>query len=232
MIFLKEKYQIVLLYILFGFGGLWHILEMFQHLMQWLAGPLMITVSVILVYKVFHSSRKSTRWKKGIWMSGVILLGWAIEYLGVSTGFPFGNYRYGEVLLPQLAGIPIAIGFAWLSITLSSIHIAHIVFIHFKIPSQLRIYFIPLSTALLMVIFDLFMEMTAPALGYWNWEFGFIPLSNYITWFLLGFVFSLIWVILESREEHLPAFTYHVYFSQLLYFLLVIIKFLFNTITN
>ncbi|PWU58349.1 carotenoid biosynthesis protein, partial [Micromonospora globispora] len=39
--------------------------------------------------------------------------GFAIEALGVATGFPFGSYDYSGQLGPKLAGVPLIIPLAW-----------------------------------------------------------------------------------------------------------------------
>ncbi|MBQ1072976.1 carotenoid biosynthesis protein [Micromonospora sp. C31] len=39
--------------------------------------------------------------------------GFAIEALGVTTGFPFGSYDYSGELGPKLAGVPLIIPLAW-----------------------------------------------------------------------------------------------------------------------
>ena len=39
--------------------------------------------------------------------------GFAIEALGVATGFPFGGYDYSGALGPTLAGVPLVIPLAW-----------------------------------------------------------------------------------------------------------------------
>ncbi|PZG08334.1 carotenoid biosynthesis protein [Micromonospora craterilacus] len=39
--------------------------------------------------------------------------GFAIEALGVATGFPFGSYDYSGQLGPKLAGVPLVIPLAW-----------------------------------------------------------------------------------------------------------------------
>src|SRR4051812_12976794 len=38
---------------------------------------------------------------------------YGIEVLGVHSGVPFGDYRYGTALGPALWGVPIVIGLAW-----------------------------------------------------------------------------------------------------------------------
>src|SRR6478609_9056708 len=56
---------------------------------------------------------------------GIFALGLAIEYIGVTTGFPFGAYTYTSVLIPELpGGVPLGIGFAWLLIVVSSLFTA------------------------------------------------------------------------------------------------------------
>ena len=44
----------------------------------------------------------------------ILLLGWAVEYLGSHTGFPFGRYHYTNRLWPQLGHVPLLIPVAWL----------------------------------------------------------------------------------------------------------------------
>jgi putative membrane protein len=52
-------------------------------------------------------------------------LAWAVEHIGVTTGMPFGRYRYTGVLQPQLLGIvPLAIPCAWLMVATGAWQIA------------------------------------------------------------------------------------------------------------
>ncbi len=55
-----------------------------------------------------------------------------IEGLGVKTGKIFGHYYYGAVLSPFLWNVPLAIGFAWLSMLLSSIPLAQWICRYFR----------------------------------------------------------------------------------------------------
>ncbi|GII82006.1 hypothetical protein Sru01_69880 [Sphaerisporangium rufum] len=45
--------------------------------------------------------------------AGAVLLGYAAEWVGIRTGFPFGEYRYTDVLWPQLGGVPVIVALAW-----------------------------------------------------------------------------------------------------------------------
>src|SRR5215208_6819107 len=44
----------------------------------------------------------------------VTLLGLAVEAVGVRFGVPFGRYVYTEALQPQLLGVPVVMGPAWM----------------------------------------------------------------------------------------------------------------------
>src|SRR3712207_2857368 len=64
--------------------------------------------------------------RMGLLLSLTVLgLGVALEYVGVFTGVPFGEYRYKGVLVPELPGeVPLAIGFAWLLIVVGGLFTA------------------------------------------------------------------------------------------------------------
>jgi putative membrane protein len=225
MIFLeKENLKIFLLYILFGFGGVWHVLNTFQSLMQMLASPLIIAVSLIFIYDGLHSLVDQYKGRYVLWCFFVILGGWGIEYIGVRTQFPFGSYQYGDVLEPKILQIPLAIGFAWLTICLSSLMITLKISQHFQIKKSHYNYIIPIITAIFMLLFDTFMEIAAPKLDYWTWRDNEIPIQNYLSWFLLGALFSHLWLKLKLPLKCFSTFGLHVYFSQFIYFLLVIFK--------
>jgi putative membrane protein len=86
-----------------------------------------------------------------------------------------------------------------------------------------------LLIATLMATFDVFMEPAAVALRYWAWlelrPFPFVaPFQNYAAWFGISFVFALVGLhtqALPMFRQRLPAFAFHAYWAQLLYFTLV-----------
>lgn len=54
-------------------------------------------------------------WRKTLQIFGLVaLLSFLAEWLGSSSGFPFGLYSYTSVLQPQLAGVPLLIPLAWM----------------------------------------------------------------------------------------------------------------------
>jgi len=211
----KQKVKIVALYILLLAGGLWHILGVLQTTMRLLAAPLLIALCLLLCFEYLreHRSRKFIFW--GIFVCVTCFL---IELIGVKTGVIFGSYSYGETLQPTIWNIPIAIGFAWLAMLISSAVISQ-----YLLPARFitKPFVIAIMIALLMVVFDLFMEPAATKLGYWTWQSKNIPLQNYLAWFAFGFILSYIGLRLGLFIKKSSALALHAYIAQLCYFVLV-----------
>lgn len=116
---------------------------------------------------------------------GVALLGFAVEAVGVSTGFPFGDYDYTDALRPRLLGVPFVMGFAWMVL---AAHAAGLV-ARLRLPAWLGV----LAAALWTTAVDLIIDpLAANALGYWRWSgagsyYG-IPFTNFAGWFVTGLV--------------------------------------------
>ena len=220
----KEYYKIYIMYFLFGLGGLWHILDKYQNTMRFLASPLMMAVAIVLLYDIYKSLPLQSKKRFLLWSFAVFVVGWSMEYVGVRTHFPFGNYNYGSVLAPHIMHVPIVIGCAWLTILLSSLTIVQKIIVRYEINESFYKYFIPLVTALFMVIFDLIMENAAPKLGYWTWGNNRVPIQNYLSWFILGFLFTGLWLKFNIATRFNLFFGIHVYVSQMIYFVLAIFK--------
>lgn len=68
---------------------------------------------------------------------------------------------------------------------------------------------VPLLTAGIAVVFDLFLDPIAVKAGYWVWfvegtvYYG-IPLLNYVGWFVLMFLAPLAWILI-ARNDHWGA---------------------------
>jgi putative membrane protein len=111
----------------------------------------------------------------------VALLGFAVEALGVRFGLPFGRYVYTEALRPQLLGVPVVMGPAWMVLVAFASDAA----------GRLRLsgWKATVFAALLTTATDLVIDpLAANRLGYWKWDeagsyYG-VPLSNFAGWFL------------------------------------------------
>lgn len=214
----NEKIELFILYLLLVAGGFWHVLGFFQTLMRLFAAPLLIVLALFLAWKMYAVNRD----KKPafiIWSIIVLFGGFIFEAVGVKTGWIFGDYVYGDVLQPQINHVPIAIGFAWLGIQISSLGFAQWIS-----RNRINVYVLAIITALLMVLFDVLMEPSAIYLGYWTWTDGHPPLHNYVGWLGLGLAFSLLGARLGLFQKTLPPFVRHAYIAQAIYFSLIFIK--------
>lgn len=120
-------------------------------------------------------------------LGSVLLLGGFAEWVGITTGFPFGRYAYTEawwptLLLPGNHRFPVQLPFAWLLVSGSS----SVIVGNLKWPQAV------ISSALIATGVDQLMEpvMTGP-LHYWRWiDHGPLaantPASNAIGWFLIS----------------------------------------------
>ncbi|MGB9738609.1 carotenoid biosynthesis protein [Chloroflexus sp.] len=142
--------------------------------------------------------------------SGLILIiSWAVEHIGATTGFPFGSYSYTDVLQPQIFGVvPLAIPFAWLLIVVAAVGVAERLFHRDGRPVDDR-YLHPtrvLTAASFALLLDVTIEPFAVYINrYWVWasdESGFyygIPVSNFVAWWVTSLILS--WVLLSLRRS-------------------------------
>ncbi len=118
----------------------------------------------------------------------VVLIGaWLIEYIGSTTGLPFGAYHYTEQLQPQLGGVPLLIPLAWLMMLPAAWTVAALLAPHN------RIAFTAVAGAALTA-WDLFLDPQMVAWGFWTWHtpggyFG-IPWLNFLGWFASGMLLT------------------------------------------
>lgn len=115
--------------------------------------------------------------------------GFAVEAIGVATGFPFGDYEYSGRLGPRLLGVPLIIPLAWTWMAwpawLAAVRVA-----------KRRLTRIALAAAGLAA-WDLFLDPQMVAENYWRWSdptpalpgVAGVPIGNYLGW--LGFAVLL-----------------------------------------
>lgn len=105
-------------------------------------------------------------------------VGLLAEMIGTNLGWLFGNYTYGEVLGIQLWHTPLVIGLNWVLVCYG----VGMLVGQFKIHPILQW----LAAIVGLLLFDYFMEPVAIKHGFWEWNDGNIPMSNYIGWALIS----------------------------------------------
>ncbi|MFB6301047.1 MAG: bisanhydrobacterioruberin hydratase [Halobacteriales archaeon] len=117
-------------------------------------------------------------------LAGLLVLSgftYGIEFLGVTTGFPYGEFVYRTDLGPMLFGeIPAALPIFFFPLLLNSY-----LLIVLLLPQASRYQSIPLATAVVITM-DLVLDPAAVALGFWEYTavgvYYDVPVSNYVGW--------------------------------------------------
>lgn len=183
-----------------GALGLWHpeSRAVFQLLVPF---SLLLSLGLVLI---FH-----TEWNPAFFLFLILtyLLGFLVEWAGVSTGVIFGSYHYDHALGFKYAEVPLVIGINWVLLIYCSGVIGGL----FR-SNTVRSFI----GALLMVCIDFLIEPVAMKYGFWSWKNDAVPLQNYLAWFVFSFVLLQIFFRLKFRKINLIAPL--VYFLQLLFF--------------
>lgn len=149
--------------------------------------------------------------------SFIFIFSFLIEAIGVKTGVIFGEYIYGKGLGIKVLETPLLIGLNWLMLVYCTKIIAERIF-----ENQTTMLF---SAPFLMVVYDLILEQAAPLLGMWTWAGGKIPMQNYISWYLLAFLFHLL--LQKTKIRFSNQLAAPVFVIQFMFFVVLVIYFLF-----
>ena len=108
----------------------------------------------------------------------------AVEWVGHTTGFPFGEYDYTGALAPTLAGVPVIVPLAWFAMGVTALEVGHHI-------ARSRVGAVAIG-ALALTAWDLFLDPQMVDAGYWQWAddgaYHGIPWSNYAGWLGTGAV--------------------------------------------
>jgi putative membrane protein len=130
------------------------------------------------------------------------------EWLGVHTGYLFGDYVYGESLGPKWFGVPIIIGINWVMLTVISASVIQLLKVHWLLKTLLA--------TILMLLLDILIEPVAIVSDYWVWN-GEIPISNFIGWIIIAFILQTLYFGAKLAEPNKVGIS--LYIIQVLFFL-------------
>jgi len=194
------KIFITILHLVGLFGLFW---EKSRPLFQLITPFHLLLVTGILLY--FH--RDFNKRFFGFFLFS-FLIGMITEIIGVNTGLLFGDYSYGAVLGIKAFGVPLMIGLNWFLLVYLTGGIFQKMIKNDLIAAA--------SGASLMVLLDLSLERVAIALDFWRWHQESIPVSNYITWFLVAFIIQIVYRKASFEKEN--ELILIVFFNLLLFF--------------
>ena len=155
--------------------------------------------------------------------------GFAVEWIGVNTGYLFGNYQYGNVLGSKYGNVPLLIGINWfiiiyctgiISQKLQNWSNKQLEAMQAAVKPSVQLISFITDGALLATFFDFVMEPVAVKLGFWQWAgSGDIPFYNYACWLVISLLLLIVFKLLPFEKNNRLAV--HLFIIQLLFFLLL-----------
>lgn len=123
-----------------------------------------------------------------------------IEYVGTTTGFPYGFFEYGIDLGPMLFGkVPVGLPIFFIPLVVNS-YLLMLLILPEKTKKIIPRLFTVIATVLVL---DLVLDPAAVAINFWSYEGGLyygVPWSNYLGWVLSAFVSVFLLDLSLNRE--------------------------------
>lgn len=148
-----------------------------------------LTVTTVVLGYLLSVGHAVSRRSGRALVATATLGGFAVEAIGVATGFPFGHYDYSGQLGPKLLGVPLIIPLAWTWMAWP----AWLAALRLTRRRAARV----LLAAAGLAAWDLFLDPQMVGEGYWTWHSPHpalpgvpgVPIGNYLGW--LGFAVLL-----------------------------------------
>ena len=142
-------------------------------------------------------------------------VGTFFESLSLRTGFPFGYYRFTDLMGPKLFDLPILLALAYVGMGYLSWVLAVVILDCQNEPlSGRNIVLLPLAASFVMTAWDFSMDPVWADIDHaWVWRDGGpyygVPTSNFFGWFLTVYIFYQLFalylrnrVIMRSPKSH------------------------------
>lgn len=117
-------------------------------------------------------------------VSALALYAYGIEYVGVRTGLPYGEFFYGVDLGPTLGGVPVGLPVFFLPLVMNAYLLCLLLLGERARSRAVRL----LAVVAAVVAMDVVLDPGAVALGFWVYSEGGafygVPPSNYAGWLL------------------------------------------------
>lgn len=126
--------------------------------------------------------------KTGIGVLAISLYAYLIEFVGLTTGWPYGDFSYTISLGPMIHGVPLGLPVFFVPLVLNSFLLVRL----YNIQGFWKRF--SLSVGLVLLI-DAVLDPAAVALGIWSYAGGTfygVPLSNFSGWLLSASVCLLV----------------------------------------
>lgn len=145
----------------------------------------------------------SIRWGAGF--AGIAIgFGFAVEALGVNTGWPFSQYSYSPALGTAVLGVPVIVPLAWAMAAYPALLIAR------RLGTGAGVVAIG---AFALAAWDLFLDPQMTGAGYWTWSepspslpgVAGVPLINSLGWLVACALLMALFTALPAVPPDAPA---------------------------
>jgi len=192
--------------------ALWTLTMICIPIIRWVVGDavlhwsvianVVLQVTAVIAVLVAHLGGRATARIVAI----VVPLAWLVEFVGSTTGFPFGAYHYTAALAPHLGGVPLVIPLAWLMMLPPAWAVAQ------HLTGGTNTWRFVLVAAAAFTAWDLFLDPQMVGWGYWVWEepggyFG-IPWVNFLGWLLASALITA--AVRPPRLPFAPLFAIYI----------------------
>ncbi len=171
-----------------GLAGIWFLSMMPTPLMPQYFVPLAYVSSFLFAMALLALCIELYGWRSWYLFAVALVFGFAIEWVGKTTGVPFGHYDYSPKAL-SLFGVPLLVPLGWWSFCICALLAS---------PVRGRLWLAPL----VLVAWDVGLDPLMVSQGFWEFERGLyygIPISNFIGWYLAGWMLMKLLGWLEPR---------------------------------
>ena len=124
----------------------------------------------------------------------IYIASFIVELIGVNTGSIFGHYTYGHGLGLKLFNTPLIIGLNWLLL----VYVSNSVMELTTWNPVVKVF----GASFLLLAYDVLLEQVAPQLAMWTFSELVVPMENYVAWFLLALLFSLVINLLKINTKN------------------------------
>ncbi len=182
-----KKYLVIIFYCIFVLCGALSLVYIPNALMYSYGSIFaLFVISLPLFYVLYFKFGLRTLLKLILSLSVFAL---AIEYTGLVTGWPYGEFVYTGNMGYKLFGVlPWTVGLSWAPLVIGSVAMVYSI----TKKKILRI----ILPVFILVIFDLLLDPVAVNLGMWSYLHGGayynVPLQNFLGWAFSGLIGSLI----------------------------------------
>jgi putative membrane protein len=175
----RNRFRVTLavLVIFYAVGTIGILSRYSEHFVQLTFANLVLTALLLLL------NVESFGVRVAVGFAVSLVVGFAVEALGVKTGVIFGEYHYTDRMGPALVEVPLVIGLNWAIL----VHCVHAC-LGERFRSRTLMAAVGASA---MTAFDWVMEPVAIRLRFWVWQADTVPLKNYLAWWGLSFVLLL-----------------------------------------